>query len=227
MTLETTDILAELAAGRIPIVKISDELPGVEQLRQIVANMSALQQFSTAIANGDLSSPLPVVKGPLAGSLKMLHASLKHLTWQTKQIAEGDFSQRVDFMGEFASSFNLMVEHLEESRANLEIMNVRLQKDNIKLLNMTEALRESEERFRHIAENVNDVIWTLNSSMERFTYISPSIANMRGLSVVEAMHEPIEQSMTPESLACMRKTLADKLVNQAEVGDSASKSTVT
>lgn len=39
----------------------------------------------------------------LASQLKNLQASLKHLTWQTQQIAKGDFSQKVDFMGDFQS----------------------------------------------------------------------------------------------------------------------------
>jgi len=36
-------------------------------------------------------------------------------------IASGDFSQRVDFMGEFSESFNQMVQQLDESRHQLEI----------------------------------------------------------------------------------------------------------
>jgi diguanylate cyclase (GGDEF)-like protein len=51
----------------------------------------------------------------LAGSLKALRANLKHLTWQTKQIAQGDLTQRIDFLGEFSCAFNSMVESLEEA----------------------------------------------------------------------------------------------------------------
>lgn len=204
------NILAELAAGRIPRGSLSEDMPHAQQVQQLVAYLNSIQKFSIALANGDLAAPLPAVGGPVAGSMKSLHASLKHLTWQTQQIAAGDFSQRVDFLGEFSRSFNSMVERLEESRASLETMNLRLQEDNIKLRNLTEALRESEERFRHIAENVSDVIWTIDNSMEHFTYISPSIATLRGLSVAEAMEETPEQAMTPESLVAMRKILTNK-----------------
>ena len=208
VTLET--ILAEFAAGRIPQSSISADLPCGEQLQQLAAYLASIRQFSLALANGDLAAPLPAVGGPVAGSLKSLHASLKHLTWQAQQITAGDFSQRVDFLGEFSHAFNTMVERLEESRASLEAMNQQLQDDNIQLRDLSEALRESEGRFRHIAENVSDVIWTLDSSMERFTYISPSIANLRGLSVAEAMEETLEQAMTPESLVKIRRLLTNK-----------------
>lgn len=218
MNPDTSAILAELAAGRIPRSGVPDELPEAEQLRHLITYLSSIQNFSLALANGDLAAPLPAVGGPVAGSLKSLHASLKHLTWQARQIADGDFSQRVDFMGEFSEAFNQMVEHLETSRTELKNLNRKLQEDNTTLRDLSDALRESEERFRHIAENVNDVIWTLDRSMEHFTYISPSIAKLRGLSVEEALKESLEQSMTPESLASMQKTLSGTLVHSIGSG---------
>lgn len=211
METTTAAILAELSAGRIPRGVIPDGLPQAEQLRQLITYLKGIQQFSLSLSNGDMNVPLPAVGGPVAGSLKSLHASLKHLTWQTRQIADGDFSQRVDFMGEFSEAFNRMVERLDQSRSQLEALNLRLQEDNTALRNLTEALRESQERFRHIAENVNDVIWTLDRTLCHFTYISPSIATLRGLSVEEALQEPLEQAMTLESLAAMRSALSGKL----------------
>ncbi|MDR0888434.1 MAG: GGDEF domain-containing protein [Coriobacteriales bacterium] len=73
------------------------------------------------LANGDLSSELPVSKGnDLAAGLKSLHASLLHVTWQISQVAKGDYSQRVSFMGGFADSINDMIEQLDERQKRLE-----------------------------------------------------------------------------------------------------------
>jgi PAS domain S-box-containing protein len=41
---------------------------------------------------------------------------LQHLTWQTQQVAKGDYRQRVEFMGNFSMAFNTMVQQLEERR---------------------------------------------------------------------------------------------------------------
>jgi diguanylate cyclase (GGDEF)-like protein len=45
-----------------------------------------------------------------------MHANLRHLTWQTKQIASGDLDQHVDFLGSFSVAFNQMIEALREKR---------------------------------------------------------------------------------------------------------------
>jgi two-component system, cell cycle response regulator len=72
------------------------------------------------LANGDLSTTLGIARGPVLGSLKALQSALRHLTWQSQQVATGDFSQRVDFMGDFSRAFNAMVEELAKARTELE-----------------------------------------------------------------------------------------------------------
>jgi diguanylate cyclase (GGDEF)-like protein/PAS domain S-box-containing protein len=131
------DILTHGESSRTP----PKDLTFSAEFEEILAQLTNIQEFALALSNGDLSKNLSV-KGPIAGALKNLQANLRHLTWQTQKIAEGDFSQRVDFLGEFSNSFNQMAMKLEA---------VRSQQSEI-----DEALRESEQRYRMLVELLPD-----------------------------------------------------------------------
>ena len=55
-----------------------------------------------------------------------------------------------------------------------------------------------EERYRLLAENARDVIWTMQLD-GTITYISPAVELLRGFTVEEAMNQPIDQIITPDS----------------------------
>ncbi len=51
---------------------------------------------------------------------KNIHANLNHLTWQAKQVAKGDYSQTVSYLGEFSEAFNTMTQQLKERELKLK-----------------------------------------------------------------------------------------------------------
>jgi PAS domain S-box-containing protein len=60
--------------------------------------------------------------------------------------------------------------------------------------------RLNEERHRLLAENARDVIWTMAPDGS-ITSVSQAVESLRGLTPEEAMVEPIEQTLPPDSLA--------------------------
>jgi diguanylate cyclase (GGDEF)-like protein len=126
---------------------LPEPLNSSPELRLFYADIVELREFILAIAQGDFSRS-PRVKGYLAGALKTLQAGLRHLTWQTQMIAQGDFSHRIDFMGEFSEAFNAMVVRLDASVQELNRANQELLHEIEERKRIEAALRESEENYK-------------------------------------------------------------------------------
>ncbi|WP_292467616.1 PAS domain-containing sensor histidine kinase [Methanolobus sp.] len=67
-----------------------------------------------------------------------------------------------------------------------------------------DSLKESEEMFRLIAENANDVIWMLDARGNTL-YVSPSVENLRGFTLEELKNLPTEERFTPQSFQDLMK----------------------
>ena len=69
-------------------------------------------------------------------------------------------------------------------------------------------LKVSEQRHRLLADNANDVIWTMNLE-GGFTYVSPSVEKLRGFTVAEVISQSLNEVITPESLVIASKLLGE------------------
>jgi len=144
-----------------------------KKLAEILADIVATQQFALAMAQGDLSLDL-VAKGHMAGSLKALQSNLRHLTWQAGQIAGGDLSQRVHFMGDFAASFNAMVEHLAEDEINRNAREEEFRRVNAALYGEVAERKKVEDALRQAHKKI-----TMLSSITRHD-IKNQLVSLRG-----------------------------------------------
>jgi PAS domain S-box-containing protein len=111
----------------------------------------------------------------------------------------GDISARIslggtDELSNVAATINGMLAALEESAAEL---------------------RQSEERYRRLAENATDIIWTMDMEM-RLSYISPSVSRMLGYSVEEATRRTMSELFTPRSFEAARRALDEELAAEKD-----------
>ena len=89
-------------------------------LKFFVECVSEIKTVTQGMSRGEFDTSALSRGNELAAPLKSLVASMKHLTWQAQRIARGDYSQRVDFMGEFSEAFDQMVVQLSERQQGLE-----------------------------------------------------------------------------------------------------------
>ena len=125
MIAKTIEKLDTLLQGKIPsgieceTIDDPDDRKCAEIVNQLVTFMAEIHKFVIPLANGKLRD-LKLSQGNfLASPFKELHSRLQHLTWQAKQVAGGDYAQRVDFMGEFSDAFNHMIEALDHKERML------------------------------------------------------------------------------------------------------------
>jgi PAS domain S-box-containing protein len=74
-----------------------------------------------------------------------------------------------------------------------------------------QALKESEALYRLLAENVSDVIWTTDTSLN-LTYVSPSATFLTGFSPKEVILLGLEAILTPVSLEQARRIFAEEML---------------
>ena len=127
------ETISALMMGRAPEsgidIQINDPdgdpalLSLVNKVNSLALKHNQANDFIDALSKGDLGKE-PPARNYLISSFKQLHANLLHLTWQTQQIALGDYNQEVSFMGDFSVAFNSMTKSLKEKKKLDEKLNL-------------------------------------------------------------------------------------------------------
>lgn len=96
-------------------------------LQDIQKAVQQLKQYSAELAKGNLSIEFPSEHNFLCTNLKGLHSNLRQITHRACQVADGDYSQHVDNLGDFSTSFNGMTEQLKRREEQLKEEAARIQ----------------------------------------------------------------------------------------------------
>lgn len=139
----------------------------------VIESLSNLRGVLTKFAKGDIYTKIQG-RGYIIGCLKELQAHLKHLLWHAERVAGGDFTQRIEFMGNFAESFNAMAERLYTA------VNA-LKENEANLFALTQELHASEERWKLAVACSHDGIWDIDLETLK-AYFSPRLIEiLRGI----------------------------------------------
>jgi two-component sensor histidine kinase len=152
---------------------------------ELASTLASLQKFVLAISSGDLTPTLKA-KGLTAGSLKNLQASLRHLTWQTQMIAQGNLSHRAEFMEDFSKAFNSVVTHLEEAQEKLRRNQSEISRANEILLQECQARRKLHEQAELEARSKLELMKEIDHRVKN------NLMVIQALLLTEGRHAPAE-----------------------------------
>ena len=125
--------------------------------------------------------------------------------------ATGMFVLAAVFLTLTTTGLSNALKRARKSELSLKESNRALQHNLEQLAQREKALRDSEERFRLLAENVVDCIWILDPEDLKFVYISPSVETILGYTSEEIMGLKIDQILTPESNELSKRFLKFEL----------------
>lgn len=115
-------------------------------------------------------------------------------------------------------------EHLRRARDELEMrvrertaelldINRALERQIATRVQMEYALRDSEERFRQLAEHIREVFWVYGIDEERLLYVSPAYEEVWGRPVQNFHDRPLDwiEAVHPDDRPRVREAHANKL----------------
>ncbi|MCU0600355.1 MAG: ATP-binding protein [Desulfobacterales bacterium] len=72
-------------------------------------------------------------------------------------------------------------------------------------------IRESESRYRLLADNISDVIWILDIARSIYSYISPSVKQVHGWTPEEFVALTLDEILPPHSIDFARSIISEEL----------------
>ncbi|MDR1379034.1 MAG: diguanylate cyclase [Synergistaceae bacterium] len=155
-----------------------------QTMKEITTALLGLREVLQMARKGDFSYKIQF-KGFMGGALKALQANLSHVAWLTRRVADGDLSQRMDFMGDFSDSFNSMVEQLSTTldalrhkQESLTALTEELQQEVEARKHTEQRLRVEKERWKLAVQCSRDGIWEINLKNQTLPYYSQRLAEL-------------------------------------------------
>jgi len=86
--------------------------------KELLTQIKDIRALSASLRNGELEHTV-ASRGFVLSNIKTVQTNMRQLAWQAKQITEGDYPQKVEFLGEFSETFSEMTQRLLDTTAQL------------------------------------------------------------------------------------------------------------
>ena len=143
-------------------VRASEQARDYEVYAKISKLILDIRAMTNSLGKGEVNKFVDS-RGYIISNLKALQSNLRHLTWQTKKIAGGDFSQKVDFLGDFSEAFNEMTSRLKTYNDEMrKLANFDPLTQIPNRLSLNYFLTQAFERFANFREPLSILLFDLD-----------------------------------------------------------------
>ncbi len=184
-------------ARSVVLENMSDIMIVLDERNRVVDFNAAAQKVFGLQSSRSIGSPLEVLLSPWPHLLP--HCRKLQCVNDAVQIGEGT-SRRF---------FDLSITPIQDRREEVT-GRVIILRDITDRQTAESALRESEEKYRLLADNISDVIWVLDLNM-RAIYCSPSVRQLLGYTPDEYLAKGIEEIVAPSSFQSAMEVIAEEL----------------
>ena len=156
---------------------------------------------------------------------------LSYLAGDTRRVAGGDYAFTPSLnhpykeLNELAHDLSLMTKAIQDREEELQKTHMEpeqrvekrtadLQEEIFVRRQAEEALRLSEEKYRTLVENINDVLFSLDTR-GFITYISPAIEQFSQYKADEVIGQPFARFIHPDDLPGLQESFKEKLRGDA------------
>ena len=155
-------LLQQLLSGNMPALEELDKWSGeVDPYNRMVYSLckQAVEAyyFIEQLANGNIGCRAPR-RNVLLGSAKELQSILRGILWTCERISEGDYTQTVDFMGDFSTAFNFFTRQVAKREAcQKEIIRLEREKLEQEKRFLSEKLEEQTLHYKSLKDMQDQV----------------------------------------------------------------------
>ena len=155
----------------------------------LAKSLFEINSFLKQLAAGDFNAEPPSRDNYMAGYVKEIQSQFRHFVWQAEQIANGDYSQKIDFMGEVSASFNSMTLHLQEWERQLK-------EEIVKKEAVAAELARSTALLNSVLDGIKDWVVVTSADYREVLYINEEIkSHLENCQAEECHHDGVKKCL--------------------------------
>lgn len=153
--------ITNMLRGRLPMdlteLEQAEKSDFENHVYQMIKQVNEAHEFFSQLVQGNLDYIGPS-DNVFLGPAKDLQSSLRHILWQVERVAQGDYSNRVEFLGDFSKGFNIYIEQVA-LRENFQKEAALLTKSNLEqenriLAGQLEQQLSHYEKLKHVYQKI-------------------------------------------------------------------------